>query len=328
MNKPILTGPAQDSLRLSDITCCPRCRSTIAGQGAQTRCSNAACAYAADGFPTVDGQQVLIDFESSIFDRETYHDNSGSVLDRDVLNHSIGSRLHRFTFGENPLAGENCRTFVTLAKQRSPRPRILVVGGAKIGSGAEHLYDDPTLEVVGTDVFSSPHTRLVADAHKLPFVDQSFDGVWIQAVLEHVLEPIDVVSEIHRVLRDDGLVYAETPFMQQVHERAYDFTRFTQSGHRWLFRSFTEISAGPVTGGGIALLWSIRYLFRAFGVGDGVSRLAALPFFWLRFLDGFGRGRARADAASGLFFMGRRSDHALAPSSMPQYYKNQQLAAG
>ena len=75
------------------------------------------------------------------------------------------------------------------------------------------------------------------------------DAVICQAVLEHVLEPASAVSEIHRVLRRDGLVYAETPFMQQVHERAYDFSRFTQSGHRWLFRRFSEISAGPIGGG-------------------------------------------------------------------------------
>ena len=34
----------------------------------------------------------------------------------------------------------------------------------------------------------------------------SFDGVMIQAVLEHVLEPTRVVAEIHRVLKPDGLL--------------------------------------------------------------------------------------------------------------------------
>ena len=33
-----------------------------------------------------------------------------------------------------------------------------------------------------------------------------FDGVWIQAVLEHVLEPETVVAQIHRVMRSSGLV--------------------------------------------------------------------------------------------------------------------------
>lgn len=66
-----------------------------------------------------------------------------------------------------------------------------------------------------------------------------------------------------RVLKPHGMLYAETPFMQQVHERAYDFTRFTANGHRWLFRRFEQIDAGVNRGSGAgpALAWSVRYLY-------------------------------------------------------------------
>ena len=202
----------------------------------------------------------------------------------------------------------NCAQFIRLLKQDAARPVVLVIGGGTVGLGASELYDDETIEIVGTDVYASPYTALVTDAHKLPFEDGVFDGVWVQAVLEHVLEPATIVDEIHRVLRRGGLVYAETPFMQQVHERAYDFSRFTQSGHRWLFKRFSEIGAGPIGGAGVALVWSIRYFCRALGAGDKLSLLIALPFFWIRYLDRFARGRAMADAASGFFFLGRRSD--------------------
>ncbi|XIA66473.1 class I SAM-dependent methyltransferase [Bradyrhizobium sp. TZ2] len=254
---------------------------------------------------------MLIDFAASVFDRGMYAAKSGSVLQRDVSRRSIGSRLHRFTFGGNPVAASNSMKFIELLKRESRRPVVLVVGGGTIGSGADELYRDGSIEVVGTDVYASPHTVLVADAHRLPFEDGVFDGVWVQAVLEHVLEPATVVAELHRVLRVEGLVYAETPFMQQVHERAYDFSRFTQSGHRWLFKKFSEISAGPVGGAGVALVWSIRYFSRALGAGDKLSRLIVLPFFWIRFLDAFSRGRAAADAASGFFFLGRKAEHAI-----------------
>jgi SAM-dependent methyltransferase len=153
--------------------------------------------------------------------------------------------------------------------------------------------------------------------------DASVDAVWIQAVLEHVLEPAAVAAEIHRVLHHAGLVYAETPFMQQVHERAYDFTRFTRSGHRWLFKHFSEIDAGAVTGAGVSLLWSIRYFSRTLGAGDKFSRIVTLPFFWLRFFDRFGRSRARADAAAGVYFLGRRAEQPISPRSMPDYYDGQ-----
>jgi SAM-dependent methyltransferase len=252
-----------------------------------------------------------------------YDTENGSVLQRDISRRSIGSRLHRFTLGGNPVAAANSKKFIELLKQESRRPTVLVVGGGTIGSGAEELYRDDSIELVGTDVYASPHTVLVADAHRLPFEDGVFDGVWVQAVLEHVLEPATVVAELHRVLRPEGLVYAETPFMQQVHERAYDFSRFTQSGHRWLFRRFSEISAGPVGGAGVALAWSIRYFSRALGAGNKLSRLIVLPFFWIRYLDAFGRGRAVADAASGFFFLGRRAEQAMDPHAMPEYYNRQ-----
>jgi SAM-dependent methyltransferase len=271
----------------------------------------------------IGAQPVLIDFAESIFERTMYDAEDGSALRRDVSRRSIGSRLHRLTFGGNPVATSNCTTFIDLVKRQSQRPVVLVVGGGTIGSGAEELYRDDSIELVGTDVYASPHTVLVADGHKLPFEDGVFDGVWVQAVLEHVLEPASVVAELHRVLRPDGLVYAETPFMQQVHERAYDFSRFTQSGHRWLFRRFSEISAGPVGGAGVALAWSIRYFARAFGAGDKLSRLVVLPFFWLRYFDAFGRGRAVADAASGVFFLGRRAERPIDPHAMPEYYNRQ-----
>ncbi|MFH0298268.1 class I SAM-dependent methyltransferase [Bradyrhizobium sp. 31Argb] len=286
-------------------------------------CSNAACEYSAAGFPVAGGQPVLIDFATSIFDRKMYRAENGSALARDLTRRSLGSRLHRFGFGKNPVAASNCAKFVELLKQRRDRANVPVVGGGTIGSGADELYNATSIELLGTDVFASPYTSLVADAHKLPFDDGVFDGVWIQAVLEHVLEPATVVAEIHRVLRPDGLVYAETPFMQQVHERAYDFSRFTQSGHRWLFRRFSEISAGPTSGAGVALVWSIRYFSRALGAGDKLSRLISLPFFWIRFLDNVSGGRTVADAASGFYFLGQRSEDAIDPNEMPKYYDQQ-----
>jgi SAM-dependent methyltransferase len=302
---------------------CPRCSSSLRNLGVQPSCSNAACEYSGAGFPLVDTQPVLIDFATSIFDRGTYRGNNGSVFQRDVTGRSVSSRLHLFADGSNPIAASNCAKFIELLKQDCERPIVLVIGGGTIGLGADELYSNSSIELVGTDVYASPYTALVADAHKLPFEDETFDGVWVQAVLEHVLEPATVVNEIHRVLRREGMVYAETPFMQQVHERAYDFSRFTQSGHRWLFKRFSEISAGPIGGAGVALVWSIRYFSRALGAGEKLSRLISLPFFWIRYFDSFARGRAVADAASGVFFLGRKSDEAMDPHAMPKYYDRQ-----
>jgi hypothetical protein len=64
-------------------------------------------------------------------------------------------------------------------------------------------------------------------------------GVRIRGAL--VARSPRVASEIHRLLKSGGFVYSEIPFMQQVHEGAYDFTRYTLVGHRALFRALDDL---------------------------------------------------------------------------------------
>lgn len=199
---------------------------------------------------------------------------------------------------------------------------VLVVGGGGLGQGMEALVEAPNLSVVETDVYLGPRVDVICDAHDLPFADGVFDAVVIQAVLEHVLSPDRVVQELHRVLKRDGLVYSETPFMQQVHEGPYDFTRFTDMGHRCLFRSFDELNRGVVCGPAMSLVWSIRYLARALprrsrSASAMLDAVATMLFFWLKYLDRWLVDHPGArDGASGLFFLGRRRDGPIADAAL------------
>ena len=186
-------------------------------------------------------------------------------------------------------------------------PRILVIGGGTVGDGLEALYADERVDLIAFDVYASTNVQLVADGHRIPLADGCVDGVIIQAVLEHVLEPAVVVGEIHRVLRDGGVVYADTPFMQQVHEGPYDFTRFTESGHRYLFRDFEQVESGQVAGAGTSLRWSINYFVRALTRSVTLGRIAGLAFFWLSHVDRFLDPRHSLDGANSVYFLGRKA---------------------
>jgi SAM-dependent methyltransferase len=189
-------------------------------------------------------------------------------------------------------------------------PRLLVVGGGTLGVGAEEILLNSDLDVIETDVYRGPRTRIVCDGHDLPFVDHSFDCVICQAVLEHVIDPWRVADEIWRVLKPDGYVYSEVPFMQQVHGGAFDFTRFTLLGHRRLWRMFDELRSGAQGGPGMALIWSIMYFVRSWlprRLWAFADRGVSVCLFWLKYFDGYLTKRPGGlDAASGTFFLGRR----------------------
>jgi SAM-dependent methyltransferase len=225
--------------------------------------------------------------------------------------------------GTNHLATEKSFAVLQALKSRAENPRLLIIGGGSLGAGVDTFYQDEAVEIVSIDVYPSPYTCLLADAHFLPFRNEVFDGVWITSVLEHVLEPHAVVEQIYRVLKPGGLVYAETPFMMQVHEGPHDFTRYTLSGHRWLFRKFDQIDAGVLGGSGHAVVWSVRYFWRALGVGDKAAILLTAPFFWLRYFDRLMRRRPSADGALGIFFLGRKGESMLSPKEIIAYYETQ-----
>jgi SAM-dependent methyltransferase len=228
------------------------------------------------------------------------------------------------------VAARNYQRFGELLLDEHSEAKVLIVGGSIVGKGLENLLlAGKQIEFVETDVVIGPRTQLICDGHDLPFKDQTFDGVVIQAVLEHVADPYRVVAEIYRVLKDNGLVYAETPFMQQVHGGRHDFTRFTHLGHRRLFRRFEEIDSGAVGGPGMALAWGYEYFLLSFfsgrwtrGAVRGFSRLTG---FWLKYFDRLVEGKPGAiDASSGHYFLGRKSHETLSDRDLIKLYRGPQ----
>lgn len=50
---------------------------------------------------------------------------------------------------------------------------------------------------------------------RLPFDDAEFDGVVLKDVLEHLTDPVSLVSEVRRVLRPGGRTFASSPDAQR-----------------------------------------------------------------------------------------------------------------
>lgn len=315
---------AQNGQGIQDLVADLRCPVT----GGELQCDGTDRFWSetADGnridFPVVDGQPVFVDFEKSILDRNAFAALQGASL--------IGKReskrsvIKKVLLGTNDVASANAKTLLEEVRRLDTRPVVLIVGGGTVNVGAQDLYDADDIQIVSFDIYASENTDFIADAHQIPLKDGAVHAVWIQAVLEHVLTPSQVADEIWRVLVPGGILYAETPFLQPVHEAAYDFTRFTESGHRWLFRRFELIDSGVVKGPGAVLFQVLRY---AFGSAVGNRRLGsklAIPFFWLRFIDRLSNRAHASDCASGVYFLGRRSETTLEPRQMKSFFRGVQ----
>jgi len=313
---------ALDAMVAQDLFICPRCASPVRPADGEWHCARASCAFADEPFPVVAGVPALVDFEHSVLDADRLRMVEGAS---EVRRSRFAGPLRRLLHPANTTAPRNVARMEALLKadlQGAGRnPRILVIGGGTVGDGLEGLYADPSVDLISFDVYASPATQFVGDGHSIPLADGSIDGVIVQAVLEHVLEPTVVAAEIHRVLRVGGIVYADTPFLQQVHEGAYDFTRFTDSGHRYLFRSFERIDSGSVAGAGTALRWSVDYFVRALTRSVPLGRVVSLCFFWLSYLDRFLDPKHSVDAASSVFFLGRKTDRPMTGADIIDYYQ-------
>ena len=299
---------------------CPRCGAALAPAGGGAACAG----EARHAFGRAGGHPLLVDFGRSVLDEEALRrSQAASLVPRPATAAPALAALVRRI--RTPFPGDNVSAR-TLARLRAAtaRPRVLVVGGGTASPGIREIYDDPGLEAIAFDVYASPLTQFVADAHAIPLADGTVDGVWIQAVLEHVVDPWAVADEIHRVLRPGGLVFSEMPFIQQVHEGAYDFVRLTERGHRWLFRRFEEVESGIVAGPGTALAWSVDHFVRALTRSRLLGRLAGTAAAPLGWLDGLlGEAQAR-DAASACWFVGARSEHTLHPRELVAAYRGAQ----
>tara|TARA_E500000331_G_C17264009_1_gene716437 strand:+ start:2509 stop:3447 length:939 start_codon:yes stop_codon:yes gene_type:complete len=309
---------------LEKVSCvCPD-RADLTLKDNKLICTNENCIHSdtRNGFRVINNVPVLISdmVTDTMFSSESVE--SYVARKKDSLLVRI---IRKMSNGGASQTKKNCRDLIDLLNENSSRSEILVIGSGEIGNGTDAMFDNDSLDITGTDVYLSDSVDYVSDAHYLPFKSNSFDAVWIQAVLEHVLEPEKVVSEIHRVLKRDGYVYAETPFMQQVHEGAYDFTRFTVLGHRYLFKSFRLIKMGGNRGAGSALAWSVRYFFWALFRNRILAKILSLPFsIILRFLDGLISKESLYDSSSGVFFLGVKSNKIISKTELVTLYKGMQ----
>ena len=121
--------------------------------------------------------------------------------------------------------------------------RVLDIGSG-IGEFLEYYTDSIGIDIhrdCVTFCKSKGLNCLHADVYKLPFDDNSFDGVLLNNILEHLEKPDDAFSEIKRVLRNDGKLLIELPgkkgfYYDKTHVKFWGKKEIVDFLEKWSFK--------------------------------------------------------------------------------------------
>ena len=123
-------------------------------------------------------------------------------------------------------------------------PKVLSVGG--YGPVNEFLepYVVKGLGIYTTFDIEKKHLpEVLGDVHEVEkfFSPRTFDAVIALEVLEHVSEPELAISGIYKILKTQGVFIFSTPWIIPIHDRPYDYYRFTPAALQMLCKEFSNV---------------------------------------------------------------------------------------
>jgi len=124
------------------------------------------------------------------------------------------------------------------------KSRILDIGGRNFSSRSrrdlDSLSKNPDRSIVCTDILSQYGPDIVDDICNTSIRPHSFDGVYCNAILEHVEEYWKAVDNIHDVLKEGGEAFFYVPFMYHFHD-FMDYHRFTFTEVARMLKNFSSV---------------------------------------------------------------------------------------
>jgi SAM-dependent methyltransferase len=165
-------------------------------------------------------------------------DTTQPLLDPDRLRDELGDRSRN-------ASRVRLDAFARRAAASIPPGSRVLDAGAGEGAYRAH-FAEACYEAADFQQVDKPYGRLdyICDLDCIPVEDERYELVLCTQVLEHLPEPADVLTELHRVLRPSGTLWLTAPLYFPEHEQPYDFYRYTSFGleHR-LSRAGFEIDS-------------------------------------------------------------------------------------
>lgn len=130
------------------------------------------------------------------------------------------------------------------ATRVASKNRVIDIGGKNKFSGSGRkirlFCKNPNSTLISTDILPEYQPDIVDDICNTSIRYNSFDGIFCEAVLEHVTEYWKAVDNIYSILQKGGEVFISVPFFQPFHGKT-DYHRFTFTEVERMLEKFSEV---------------------------------------------------------------------------------------
>jgi len=269
--------------RLKPVLVCPKCKGNLLFKSDKGLCEHCSVIY-----PIQNGKIYFV----NVPERKDKLDDLKGFLKK-----CLG--IYYYKIGVNIFAPTYPLNFSALVKERlNPLTQLII----DVGSGNNRLDEN----IICLDLFDYNAVDIVCDLNCLPFQFDSIDAFISRSVLEHVINPIEIVRHFYECTKKGGLTIHLIPFLFPFHASPHDFQRYTYKGQNILFKDWEIIeqfnATGPVT---LFLLCFIEFMSIIFSFGHQKLKAYIYLFgcallFPFKYLD--------------VFFINRKSFLTLAPS--------------
>jgi len=123
----------------------------------------------------------------------------------------------------------------------APGSSVLEIGSRARSGNIYTEFLSKSVKYSGMDIIPGPNVDWVGDAHELSTCTggETFDAIFSISVFEHLGMPWKVVLEMNKIMRTGGIVFVATHQTWSLHDRPWDFFRFSADAFRTLFNRTT-----------------------------------------------------------------------------------------
>ena len=131
-----------------------------------------------------------------------------------------------------------------------PKDDVLDIGMAMRDKHQKIISN--SLETLDVNDYGS-YPNIVCDiCSDLNDLETKYDKIICIAILEHVYDPFKAVSNLKKMLKNDGKIFGMVPYLYHYHApqdlKFQDYFRFSKDALAYLFKDFSEVELYPIRG--------------------------------------------------------------------------------